>query len=190
MSQVNSEARGNESFAFGYTAKAIGSYSIAFGSYFPLANNTAEVAIGKANVSHTGSTDADKTLFSVGNGTNNNTRHNAFEIRQNGDIYLTLNGQDVKLQDNLGGGVSSGEVETMISAATSGYTARFAEDEEVTAAALNNINDRLSEDEEVTAAGLNAVNSALGGLKLVKLTQTQYDNLSTKDASTLYIIVN
>lgn len=66
---------------------------------------------------------------------------------------------------------------------------RISEDEEVTAAALNNINDRLSEDEEVTAAGLNAVNDALGGLKLVKLTQTQYDNLQTKDSNTLYVIV-
>ena len=30
----------------------------------------------------------------------------------------------------------------------------------------------------------------LGGLKLVKLTQTEYDNLSTKDSNTLYVIVN
>ena len=55
---------------------------------------------------------------------------------------------------------------------------------------------RLSEDEEVTAAALNALNTAtaanttaLGGLKLVSLTQAQYDALVTKDASTLYLIV-
>ena len=171
---ANSEARGTESFAFGYMAKAIGDYSIAFGSYYPLANNTAEVAIGKANVSHTGSTDADKTLFSVGNGTNNNTRHNAFEIRQNGDIYLSLNGQDVKLQDQLGGGEVS-------SAITSGDT---------NAVAGGAVYDKFDEVEQVTAAGLNAVNSALGGLKLVSLTQAEYNALATKDASTLYIIVN
>ena len=35
-----------------------------------------------------------------------------------------------------------------------------------------------------------AVYDQLGGLQLVKLTQTQYDALQTKDASTLYIIVN
>ncbi len=35
-----------------------------------------------------------------------------------------------------------------------------------------------------------AVYSQLGGLKLVKLTQTEYDNLSTKDSNTLYVIVN
>ena len=41
-------------------------------------------------------------------------------------------------------------------------------------------------------AARNASNAvtALGGLKLVKLSQSQYDALQTKDASTLYIIVN
>ena len=41
-------------------------------------------------------------------------------------------------------------------------------------------------------AATNASNAvtALGGLKLVKLSQSQYDALQTKDASTLYIIVN
>lgn len=87
---------------------------------------------------------------------------------------------------------------------------RLAEDEEVTAAALNNLNDRVSEDEEVTAAALNNLNdnkadasdvatlsgnvaantTALGGLKLVKITQSAYDALSTKDANTLYIIID
>ncbi len=151
----SSEAIGNNSFAFGYGAKAIGTYSIAFGSYFPLANNTAEVAIGKANVSNTGSTDADKTLFSVGNGTNSSNRHNAFEIRQNGDIYITKDGQDVKLQDQLGGG---GTVDT-----------------EITSASTN----------PVTSA---AIYNQFGGLKLVKLSQSEYDSLTTKDSSTLYII--
>lgn len=41
-------------------------------------------------------------------------------------------------------------------------------------------------------AATNASNAvtALGGLKLVKLSQSEYDALQTKDASTLYIIVN
>ena len=41
-------------------------------------------------------------------------------------------------------------------------------------------------------AATNASNAvtALGGLKLVKLTQSEYDGLQTKDSSTLYIIVN
>ena len=51
-------------------------------------------------------------------------------------------------------------------------------------------NSRLSEDEEVTAAGLNALNDNFGGLKLVKLSEVEYNALATKDSSTLYIIVN
>lgn len=82
------------------------------------------------------------TLFAVGNGEGMSERmHNAFEIRQNGDIYIpdtndtsTANYYEkpmIKLQDTI---------------------------------------------------------TALGGLKLVKLTQAQYDALSTKDSNTLYVI--
>ena len=45
-----------------------------------------------------------------------------------------------------------------------------------------------STDTQVPSA--KAVYDQLGGLKLVKLTQGEYDALQTKDASTLYIIVN
>ena len=49
---------------------------------------------------------------------------------------------------------------------------------------------KIDEVEQVTAAGLNALNDNFGGLKLVKLTQAEYNALATKDSSTLYIIVN
>ena len=45
-----------------------------------------------------------------------------------------------------------------------------------------------STDSQVPSA--KAVYDQLGGLKLVKLTQSEYDALQTKDGSTLYIIVN
>ena len=77
-----------------------------FGNYCTVTKSD-EFALGKYNASNNGSTDADKTFFSIGNGTSTSARHNAFEIRQNGDIYISLNGQDVKLQDKLGGGGSS-----------------------------------------------------------------------------------
>lgn len=51
-------------------------------------------------------------------------------------------------------------------------------------------NARISEDEEVTSAALTTLSTALGGFKLVSLTQAQYDALTVKDASTLYIITN
>ena len=114
--------------AFGYGSSAITSYTFACGLYV-IANNSRETSLGKYNASNTGSTTADNTLFSVGNGTADNARHNAFEIRQNGDIYLNDGTSDIKLQDYL-------------------------------------------------------------QIKAVKLTQSEYDSLSTYDSNTLYVIVN
>lgn len=98
--------------------------------------NYSEHASGQYNNSVSSSStfgDSGNTLFSVGNGTSNSARHNAFEIRQNGDIYVNDGTNDVRLQDTI---------------------------------------------------------LALGGLKLVKLTQSEYDNLATKDSSTIYFITN
>lgn len=87
----------------GYTSTTLltGWYNQAYNYY--------ETTFGRYNNSVSASTtfgDSGNTLFSVGNGYST-ARHNAFEIRQNGDIYLTKDGQDVKLQDQLGGGGSS-----------------------------------------------------------------------------------
>ena len=85
-----------------------------------IAQNNSEHSVGQYNVSSSGSStfgDSGNTLFSIGNGTSTSARHNAFEVRQNGDIYLTKDGQDVKLQDQLG----SGSIEVS-SAITSGDT--------------------------------------------------------------------
>jgi len=101
-----SRSTGDTCFAFGYDVSATTSHSFATG-YGTITKNNYEHTSGKYNVSNTGSTTADETLFSVGNGTANNARHNAFEIRQNGDIYLTSGSTDIKLQDYLGGGGSS-----------------------------------------------------------------------------------
>ena len=78
-------------------------YSHAEGYYTEI-NNQREHASGSHNVSNKASTtfgDSGNTLFSVGNGTADNARHNAFEIRQNGDIYLNDGTNDVKLQDYI-----------------------------------------------------------------------------------------
>lgn len=108
-SYQGNNAIGHSSFVGGIKSNARGDYSFAFGNYIN-ANNQSEHSQGEYNVSNTGSTDADKTLFSVGNGTADNARHNAFEIRQNGDIYITSGGTDIKLQDNLGGGGGGGSI--------------------------------------------------------------------------------
>ena len=121
------------------------SYQFAVG-YKQHPNNDYETSLGNYNVSSSGSStfgDSGNTLFSVGNGTSESARHNAFEIRQNGDVYITSGGTAtspaIKLQDSIGS---------------------------------------------------KADKSDLGGLKLVKVTQTEYDALTTKDPNTLYVIVN
>ena len=95
-------ANGMAAHAEGYCTSANTNYSHAEG-YGTIVNNNSEHASGEYNVSNTGSTRAERTLFSVGNGNNNSERHNAFEIRQNGDIYIiNKDGDDVRLQDEIG----------------------------------------------------------------------------------------
>ena len=93
-------ATSESSHAEGDSTLASGSYSHAEG-YNTITNNAGEHASGKFNVSTTGSISAVRTLFSIGNGTANDARHNAFEVRENGDIYITINGNDVLLQDYI-----------------------------------------------------------------------------------------
>ena len=171
-------ASGASSHAEGGDTTANGEYSHAEG-YNTIAKNKAEHAGGQFNVSSSASTtfgDGGNTLFSVGDGTADDARHNAFEIRQNGDIYIELGGQDVKLQDKL-------TTVTAITPSNSGSTDPIAtcvvaENDAVTASALTDLDERTT-----------ANTTALGGLSLVKLTQAQYDALATKDSNTLYVIV-
>lgn len=124
----NNNATGVGSFAMGRYSNAEGDYSVAGGqgiSTIPnraigkysnvtgacvLANNDGETALGFANRSHKASTtrgDAGNTLFSVGDLASNTitdaTRENAFEIMQNGDVYIKgvggYQGTDTKVQD-------------------------------------------------------------------------------------------
>ena len=258
--------------AEGDHTEAKGTASHAEGRYTKT-NNNSEHASGQYNISNSATTifgNSGNTLFSVGNGTSNSARHNAFEIRQNADIYISLNGQDVKLQDQLGGGGSSytagdgiditndvisvtGMVDTstyntytaatdtalaskqttltastgisivdnVISATGGGMTE---DDELLLSTALVDLNERkidvsevksnyqkkgdyvttstlntrlaeyetaLDEQnvEEVTAYALNDLNDRFGGLKIVKISETEYAALTAKDENTLYIVV-
>ena len=115
----NTEATDDNSFAAGQYSKANGFVSMSLGRN-TITNNMSEFACGQDNVSNKASntySDSGNTLFSVGNGVFMSTRHNAFEIRQNGDIYIadtndtsTTNYYEkpmIKLQDALGGGGTS-----------------------------------------------------------------------------------
>ena len=110
-----SHAEGNGTIASGMSSHAEGQGTLANGYYShtegnkTITNNQSEHASGQYNVSNSASTtfgDSGNTLFSVGNGTTDDTRHNAFEIRQNGDIYIVSGNTDIKLQDHIGGGGS------------------------------------------------------------------------------------
>ena len=76
------------------------------GGYYNTAYNVGEFASGLYNNSVSASTafgDSGNTLFSIGNGTAENARHNALEVKQNGDIYFNDGTNDVKLQDKFTG---------------------------------------------------------------------------------------
>ena len=79
-----SHAEGRETYASGYYAHAEGVST--------KASNQSEHASGQYNVSNKNNTnfgDSGNTLLSVGNGSSVTDLHNAFEIRQNGDIYYS-----------------------------------------------------------------------------------------------------
>ena len=79
-----SHAEGYTTIASGFASHAEGSYTMASGfashaeGSYTMTNNDAEHASGKFNVSN------EDTLFSVGDGTDDNNRHNAFEITTTG----------------------------------------------------------------------------------------------------------
>ena len=126
--------RNTDAFAFGIsnTIKSddyvgISARAAAVGGFNNIVKSFVEFGVGNSNnTSYSSNTfgDSGNTLFSVGNGDGNPNvsqttihRHNAFEIRQNGDIYIadtndtsTTNYYEkpmIKLQDALGGGGGS-----------------------------------------------------------------------------------
>ena len=48
---------------------------------------------------------------------------------------------------------------------------------------------KSEENEMITASALNNLNNKFGGLSLVKISESEYASLSTKDETTLYIVV-
>ena len=100
---ASTSATSYASHAEGKFVLAAGDSSHAEGSYTET-KNFAEHASGRYNVSSSASTsfgNSGNTLFSVGNGTDHFDRKNAFEVMQNGDIYIYCNNTKVKLQDYI-----------------------------------------------------------------------------------------
>lgn len=103
-SSIVKNGQGNNSAVLvGDTQEANGAYSFSEGQH-TVANNRSEHAFGEYNKSNKANDtfgDEGNTLFSIGNGTSESTRKNAFEVMQNGDIYIYVNGKRVCLNDVL-----------------------------------------------------------------------------------------
>ena len=127
---TDNKINGMSSFGAGYIVSTNNVDEAAFGYYNETNGN-------EKSFTHS----SDNTLFSVGNGNSQNNlgnikKHNAFEIRQNGDIYIADTNDTtythawekpmIKLQDALdaagSSGITSGQVQTMIDESTSGKT--------------------------------------------------------------------
>lgn len=105
-------------------------------------------------------------------------------------IITDASGGGVTIDPTLDSGSTNAVANSAITIAinakvdTSAYTA-------YTSATNTAIASKASQTDLNTVSAATASNTtALGGLKLVKLTQTEYDNLSVKDSSTIYFIVN
>lgn len=97
-------ASGQYSIAVGGSHNSSSTYCSLVGGNENNVSNSFETAFGNSNITNYASStfgDSGNTLFSVGNGVNYLNRHNAFEIRQNGDIYCNNGTSDVKLQDYI-----------------------------------------------------------------------------------------
>ena len=110
------------------------------------------------------------------------------------------------LQEGGGGGGMTEDDELLLSTALTDLNDRKIDASEVKSnyqpkgdyVALGTLNTRLAEYEtvldeqnveEVTAYALNDLNNKFGGLSLVKITESEYAALTTKDENTLYIVV-
>lgn len=157
---IGSKSKGIYSNVFGYNCETSSNYSFIAGGYL---TNTLEYGVRFGKFNNNGS-----NIFEVGNGYDPSKKHNAFEIRENGDIYIadtndtsTTNYYEkpmIKLQDAIGGGGTISIDQTVISGSTN-----------------------------AVAGG--AVYDQLGGMKIVKLTESEYTALVTKDSNTLYCVV-
>ena len=83
----NTTASGTYSTALGAGSSATNSYTVAIGHGVQAANQN-ETALGAFNLYTNSGTSAQKTFFTVGNGTGTNAKSNLIEAKENNDIYV------------------------------------------------------------------------------------------------------
>lgn len=107
---VRSKTDGYNSYSNGEDSESLGENTSTSGRYTK-ATNSCEFACGILNDTTESSKSSEATLFSVGNGNNGwpQIRHNTFEIKKNGDVYISNTNADgndfnkpmTKLQDTI-----------------------------------------------------------------------------------------
>lgn len=184
-------------FGYNNTIENYKNYCVVGGMFNKL-KNPYETSFGNSSSTKINSYsfgDSGNTLFTIGNGYDWSKTHNALEVRQNGDVYIvdtndtsTTNYYEkpmIKLQDALGGGGGG-------SSYTAGDGIDITNDVisvtgKVDTSAITTSITSSSTDAQVPSA--KAVNDKLGGLSIVKLTESEYAALVTKDSNTLYCVV-
>ena len=205
---IDSQSRGTYSNVFGYNCDTNSNYGFTAGGYL---TNTFQYGARFGKYNNNGS-----NIFEVGNGFSFK-RHNAFEIRENGDIYIadtndteTTHYYDkpmIKLQDSIGG--TSYSAGTGIDITNDVISVTGKQDTLISGTNIKTINNEsllgsgniviqgggtISIDQTVISGSTNAVAGGavynqLGGMKIVKLTESEYAALVTKYDDTLYCVV-
>lgn len=185
------DANHDYTFMFGLNNDSTKSYQFSYGTNLHPTNQF-EFGFGTYNNSSSASTTfghSGNTMFSIGNGydfSSTHNWHNAFEVRQNGDIYVPNTDDTSVTGDKAYSLYPMVRLQDTITATAANTTALGGK---VDTSAITTSISSSSTDSQVPSA--KAVYDQLGGLKLVKLTQSAYDALSPNyDSNTLYVIVN
>ena len=122
----------------------------------------------------------------IASGSTKTNINNQIKVDANNQVYIYNkdNTEMICLQDQLGGGGSSYTAGDGIDITNDVISVTG----KVDTSAITTTITSSSTDAQVPSA--KAVYDQFGGLKLVKLTQSEYDALSTKDSQTLYVVTN
>lgn len=193
---------GEDAAAFGAYTRALGKASFASGERTEV-NNSNEAGFGAYNDSSKNSAISISTLFSVGNGGNLDKKHNALEIKKNGDVYIPDTDDTAsanyyekpmkRLQDLfiLETSVSQLWDSSMSGGGSADLTNYYTKTQIDTSiannyASKNDISTFVTENDVSIYSTNTYVNSTFAKIRYIS--QSDYDALATKDPSTLYII--
>lgn len=98
---VQNKTGGDYAIAAGFGAEALGDYSQSFG-YKTITNNNNEAAFGRFNKSIEG-----ETIFSIGNGENEDSRNNLIEFKSDGTFYFNGEKKDFLTWDEINSAIAS-----------------------------------------------------------------------------------